>query len=213
MIRRVLLAAAMTGVLVVADAASAQNLTYARGQNISPAYEGWEEDSAGRRFFVFGYMNRNWGRELDVPVGADNKFTTGTPDRDNPPTSCRAAIASSSACRCRPLHREGRAHLVTDHEGKTEMAYASTRIDYKIDDVVRASRPARSAPGQQSRSALQHRRCSKCRPAPRRDQGRRGGSLTAMVRDDGLPSCVSSARRRRGGTKGRRLRLVEIRPC
>ena len=48
MIRRVLLATAITGVLVMADSAGAQNLTYARGQNVSPAYEGWEEDSAGR---------------------------------------------------------------------------------------------------------------------------------------------------------------------
>ena len=84
MIRRVLLATAITGVLVMADSAGAQNLTYARGQNVSPAYEGWEEDSAGRKFFVFGYMNRNWEEQLDVPVGADNKFTTGTPDQGQP---------------------------------------------------------------------------------------------------------------------------------
>ena len=57
--------------------AGAQNLTYAKGQNVSPAYEGWEEDSAGRKFFVFGYMNRNWQEELDVPVGPDNRFTAG----------------------------------------------------------------------------------------------------------------------------------------
>ena len=75
---------AMTLVLGVVAVPHAQNLTYAKGQNVSPAYEGWEEDSAGRKFFVFGYMNRNWQEEIDVPVGTDNRFTTGTPDQGQP---------------------------------------------------------------------------------------------------------------------------------
>ena len=72
-----------TGSLAVAIAwlaatlAGAQGLTYSRGQNVSPAYEGWEEDPDGSKYFVFGYMNRNWEEELDVPVGPDNGFNVG----------------------------------------------------------------------------------------------------------------------------------------
>ena len=83
MIRRVL-GVAMAVALGAAVTAPAQNLTYTKGQNVSPAYEGWEEDSAGRKFFVFGYMNRNWEEELDVPVGPDNRFTTGAADQGQP---------------------------------------------------------------------------------------------------------------------------------
>ena len=39
---------------------SAQSLSYTKGQNVSPAYEGWEEAADGTRYFLFGYMNRNW---------------------------------------------------------------------------------------------------------------------------------------------------------
>ncbi len=46
--------------------------TYSKGQNISPAYEGWEQNPDGSFNFLFGYINRNWLEEPDVPVGVDN---------------------------------------------------------------------------------------------------------------------------------------------
>ena len=42
---------------------TAQRLSYTSGENVSPGYEGWEEDADGSRWFVFGYMNRNWEEE------------------------------------------------------------------------------------------------------------------------------------------------------
>ena len=47
---------------------------------MSPAFEGWERDADGTRYFVFGYMNRNWEEEIDVPVGPDNNIEPGGPD-------------------------------------------------------------------------------------------------------------------------------------
>src|SRR5262245_46014832 len=77
------LTALTAAVLVLAwQAAGAQS--YTRGQNVSPAYEGWEEDADGSRYFLFGYMNRNWEEELDVPVGADNSIQPGGPDLGQP---------------------------------------------------------------------------------------------------------------------------------
>ena len=55
--------------LVVGSRMAAQSLTYTKGQNIAPAYEGWEQDADGSKWFVFGYMNRNWEEEIDVPIG------------------------------------------------------------------------------------------------------------------------------------------------
>src|SRR3954471_1588123 len=57
------------------EQASAQALSYTRGQNVSPAYEGWEEAADGAKYFLFGYMNRNWEEELNVPVGPANVFS------------------------------------------------------------------------------------------------------------------------------------------
>ncbi|HCR00683.1 MAG TPA: hypothetical protein DIU48_14760, partial [Acidobacteria bacterium] len=46
--------------LLFGQTSDAQRLSYSSGQNVSPAYEGWEEDVDGSRYFLFGYMNRNW---------------------------------------------------------------------------------------------------------------------------------------------------------
>src|SRR5205823_6051133 len=63
---------------------SAHPLTYSRGQNVSPAYEGWERNADGSFSFLFGYMNRNWEEEIDVPVGPDNDIEPGGPDQGQP---------------------------------------------------------------------------------------------------------------------------------
>src|SRR5205823_1529217 len=54
------------------------------GQDISPAYEGWEKNADGSFNLVFGYFNRNWEEELDIPIGPDNNIEPGGPDRGQP---------------------------------------------------------------------------------------------------------------------------------
>lgn len=60
--------------IVCALAASAANAQtrYARGQNVVPVYEGYHKNADGTFTMVFGYMNRNYEEELDIPVGPDN---------------------------------------------------------------------------------------------------------------------------------------------
>ena len=45
---------------------------YSRGQNVAPAFEGWERNPDGTFSMVFGYLNRNYEEEVDIPVGPDN---------------------------------------------------------------------------------------------------------------------------------------------
>ena len=73
----------VAAILVISQAAGAEQ-SYSRGQNASPAYEGWETDADGSRYFLFGYFNRNWEEELDVPVGPDNYFEPGEADQGQP---------------------------------------------------------------------------------------------------------------------------------
>jgi hypothetical protein len=47
---------------------------YASGQNVVPVFEGWGRNPDGSFSMVFGYMNRNYDEELDIPVGADNSI-------------------------------------------------------------------------------------------------------------------------------------------
>jgi hypothetical protein len=57
---------------------------YSSGQGVVPVYEGWERNSDGTFNMVFGYFNRNYEEELDVPIGPDNKFEPGAPDQGQP---------------------------------------------------------------------------------------------------------------------------------
>ena len=170
--------------------AVAQHLTYAKGQTVSPAYEGWEEDSAGRKFFVFGYMNRNWQEELDIPVGADNKFTTGAADQGQPthflPRRNRFIFRVPV-----PAGFTEKDELVWSltSRGKTELAYATLGIDQKLDDVVKASETGALGAGSSSPEVRANTPPVLEIQGPRRLEVRVGEpvTLTVVVRDDGIP--------------------------
>jgi hypothetical protein len=70
--------------LTVAGETTAQQYTYNVGQNVVPVYEGWERNPDGSFTMVFGYFNRNLVEEPIVPVGPDNRFEPGEPDRGQP---------------------------------------------------------------------------------------------------------------------------------
>jgi hypothetical protein len=189
MTRRAVAIAIAVG-LGLAAAASAQNLTYAKGQNVSPAYEGWEEDSAGRRFFVFGYMNRNWQEELDVPVGPDNRFTTGTADQGQPTHFLPRRNRFIFRVPVPPGFSE-KDELVWSltSRGKTEHAYASLRLDYKIDDVVKASETGALGAGSSSPEVRANTPPVLEVQGPRRIEVKVGEAvpLVVTVSDDGIP--------------------------
>jgi hypothetical protein len=54
------------------------------GASITPAYDGWYDQPDGSHTFVIGYYNRNWNQELDIPIGPNNHFEPGEPDRGQP---------------------------------------------------------------------------------------------------------------------------------
>ena len=119
---------------------SAQSLSYTSGQPVSPAFEGWETDADGTRYFLFGYMNKNWEEELDVPVGPANGFSPGDADRGQPTHFLPRRNRFVFRVRV-PQGFTDKDELVwtlTTH-GRTTKAYASLRADYLIDDVVKAS--------------------------------------------------------------------------
>jgi hypothetical protein len=118
----------------------AQSLSYSKGQNVAPAYEGWEQAPDGTKYFLFGYMNRNWEEEIDVPVGPDNGFNIGGADQGQPTHFLprrnrfifRVRVPSNFTV------KDELVWTLTTH-GKTEKAYATLRLDYIVDDVVKAS--------------------------------------------------------------------------
>src|SRR5688500_1230975 len=71
----VMLMAALQGVSGQSRPFDDANLTYASGQSVLPIYHGFEENPDGTFTMHFGYLNRNWEEEVDIPVGENNQFT------------------------------------------------------------------------------------------------------------------------------------------
>ena len=55
----------------------------ARGELVSPVYEGWYE-LGGTTYALFGYYNRNLEEIVDVPVGPDNHLVPDPADQGQP---------------------------------------------------------------------------------------------------------------------------------
>jgi hypothetical protein len=176
--------------LALVSTAQAQSLSYASGQNVAPAYEGWEEDADGTKYFVFGYMNRNWEEEIDVPVGPDNAFSPGTPDLGQP--------THFLPRRNRFIFRVKVPATFTDKDeiiwtlttnGRTEKAWASIRVDYKLDDVVKASETGALGAGSSS-PEIRSNKAPIVKVVGDRNLRARVGvplALTSIVTDDGIP--------------------------
>ena len=191
---------------------AAQTLTYTKGQNVAPAYEGWEQAADGTKYFVFGYMNRNWEEEIDVPVGAENGFAVG---------GARAAsLPAASADQGQPTHFLPRRNrfifkvkvpanfgekdeliwTLTTH-GKTEKAYASLRPDYILDDVVKASETGALGAGTSSPEVRSNKPpvLRIVEANTRNVKAAQPVQLVSEVKDDGIP-------KRRGAGAGAAVR-------
>jgi hypothetical protein len=54
------------------------------GDNVVAVFEGWERNPDGTANLVFGYMNRNYQEEVEIPIGPNNNFSPGPADQGQP---------------------------------------------------------------------------------------------------------------------------------
>ncbi len=125
-------------VLVTCQQVNAQ-LSYQTGQNASPAYEGWESNEDGSFSMVFGYMNRNWLEDLDVPVGPENSISPGPADQGQPTRFLPRRNRYVFKVRVPADFGDQEMVWTLTTKGKTEAAYGTLHIDYKLDYMVIAS--------------------------------------------------------------------------
>jgi len=122
--------------LALTPPADAQQTRYMTGQNVVPVFEGWEHNADGTFSMVFGYMNRNYEEELDVPVGADNHFEPLDADQGQP--AHFYARRQQFMFKVRVPKDWGQKDLVwtlTSH-GKTEKAFGTLTPVWEIDTSV-----------------------------------------------------------------------------
>ncbi len=180
----------VAALLSIARGADAQSLSYTKGQNISPAYEGWEQAADGTKYFLFGYMNRNWEEEIDVPVGPDNGFNIGGADQGQPTHFLPRRNRFVFRVRV-PNGFSDKDELVwtlTTH-GKTEKAFATLRADYVVDDVVKASETGALGAGTSSPEVRGNKPPVISLQEIKARNVKAGAPLTlvAEVKDDGIP--------------------------
>ena len=180
-------------VVVVAGLCVGQVLraqTFLRGQNVSPAFEGWEENPDGTRYFVFGYMNRNWEEELDVPVGPENTIEPGGPDFGQPthflPRRNRFAFRVPVP---KDFGEKDEMTWTLTTRGKTEKAFATLATDYRVDAMVRASETGALGAGTSSPEVRANKAPMLRLDGARQRTVRVGQPLTlvAWATDDGVP--------------------------
>ena len=101
-----------------------------------PSTKGGEANPDGTFNFVFGYFNRNWVEEPDIPIGPDNNITPGPPDQGQPthfyPRRARFWF------RIQVPKDFGTKEVVWSLtvNGKTEKAYATLKPDYVLEKFI-----------------------------------------------------------------------------
>jgi len=120
--------------LVVAPAPFAQ--APSRGQSISLAYEGFWRNADGTSDLLFGYYNRNWEEEIDVPIGPSNNVQPGGPDLGQP--THFFPRRNQFVFKVHVPADFGSKEIVWTlvSNGVTEKAYGTLRPQYAVDETV-----------------------------------------------------------------------------
>src|SRR5215467_3285512 len=150
------------------------------GQNIQPIFEGWMQNPDGTFSMYFGYLNRNYAETPVVPVGPDNKFEPGGPDRGQP-TFFDTRIHRKEFSVSVPGDW-GKKELVwsVTVAGVTERAVAWLQPEWEIDPIYAGK--TRNA------ESLKNEAPSITLDVPSAVTLPNTLTLTASVQDDGLPT-------------------------
>ena len=129
-------------VLAIQDAATldaqegASRRAYPAGQEVVPAYEGWEQNPDGSFNLVFGTMNRNWEEELHIPIGPDNNIEPGGPDQGQPTHFLPRRNRFLFRIRVPADFGDQEVVWTLTSNGKTKHAYGTLLPDYYVDNNV-----------------------------------------------------------------------------
>src|SRR5437867_2296464 len=135
-------------------------------------------------------MNRNWEEEIDIPIGADNNFNFGSADQGQPThfLTRRNRFIFRVRVPAGFTEKDELVWTLTTHR-MTEKAYASLRLDYVIDDVVKASETGALGAGSSSPEIRGNKPPSVRIDLTKQRTVKAGQPLTliAEVEDDGIP--------------------------
>jgi hypothetical protein len=171
---------------------------YVSGQNVVPVFEGWESNPDGTFNMVFGYMNRNYEEEVDIPVGPNNSIEPGGVDQGQP--THFYARRQQFVFKVKVPKDWGKKDLVwtLNVRGRVEKAYATMLPFWELGNLVYQEN--RGGPGDIGDEDEPNAPPSIALVGPSRLTAGVGQSLTltAAVTDDGHPAPRVVAAGRRG---------------
>ena len=157
---------------------------FAAGRSVHPVFEGWELNPDGTYSLYFGYMNRNWEEEVDVPIGPENYFSPGPEDRGQPTHFVRRRAKNAFRVIVPADFGEQTIAWTLAIRGEVNQVPGSIRGEYQID--VSRDRETGNAPP--VITAIPDQAVQLGAPL----------SLVVEVGDDGLPEIRERRRRQRG---------------
>ncbi|HAD76311.1 MAG TPA: hypothetical protein DCG16_11045, partial [Gemmatimonadetes bacterium] len=108
----------------------------AQTPNIAPVYEGFETNDDGSFNLPFGYYNRNWEEEINVPVGPDNRLEPGGPDQGQPAHFFPRRNQFVFRVHVPADFGDSEVVWTLTSNGVTERAYGTLRPPYAVNEVV-----------------------------------------------------------------------------
>jgi hypothetical protein len=111
-------------------------IPYGAGQNVAPVFEGWERNADGTFNMVYGYMNRNYEEQPEIPIGPNNSFSPEPADRGQP--THFYPRRQQFMFKVRVPANFGTQQLVwtLTRGGKTEKAVGKLDLEWEISQVV-----------------------------------------------------------------------------
>jgi hypothetical protein len=109
---------------------------YYSGQNVAPVFEGWEKNPDGTFSFVFGYLNRNYEEQPEIPVGAENMFSPGPADRGQPTHFYPRRQQFMFKVNVPADFGSKELTWTLKRDGKTESAVAHLALEWELTEIV-----------------------------------------------------------------------------
>lgn len=159
------------------------NFKYNRGQAIQPIFEGWSWAPDGSVNMHFGYLNRNYAEQPEIPIGPNNRIEPGGPDRGQPSFFYRRTNRNLFTVNV-PKSFGPREELIwtVTFNGQTQRAVGWRQVEWEIDPAGGATAGGNTDP---ERLANKPPSLTIQPPAPVRLAT--AATLSVVIQDDGLP--------------------------
>ena len=115
-----------------------KNITYSKGQSVSPVYQGWLKNPDGTYDLYFSYVNLNWQEELYIPVGPNNNIAPAQfgPDAGQPTHFYPRINRWQFSIRVPADFGNKEIVWTLTSYGKTYRAYATLNPGYEVDEFI-----------------------------------------------------------------------------